>query len=132
MVAVKAPAYFRRKLSHVIEPTGGPGVELATLEFFGGCPPGAVSYNQFIKHIAGPQGSGPRVLWRKPADPRSGESARGVLVNEILTKYRSHTELSQSEANPKGGSGDENHRFSANIDEPNSRLASAEGQRVSV
>ena len=29
---MKGCAYFRRKLTHVIEPTGGPGVELATLE----------------------------------------------------------------------------------------------------
>jgi hypothetical protein len=29
---VKPPAYFRRKLPHVIEPTGGPGVELVTLK----------------------------------------------------------------------------------------------------
>jgi hypothetical protein len=32
LVAVKAPAYFRRKLKRVIEPAEGPGVELATLE----------------------------------------------------------------------------------------------------
>jgi hypothetical protein len=32
VVAVKAPAYFRRKLTCAIEPTGGPGAILETLE----------------------------------------------------------------------------------------------------
>jgi hypothetical protein len=32
VVAVKAPTYFRRKLIRAIEPTGGPGAILETLE----------------------------------------------------------------------------------------------------